>query len=66
MASKRHKRRQQCGHKQRFATHVMANDAMHSLIRSGKKRGGWLHIYFCTFCHGYHFGHAPGGQQGGR
>lgn len=58
MASKRRIRRRQCSNKKRFATHVLASEAMHSLIHSGKKRGGWLHIYSCKFCKGWHFGHA--------
>lgn len=58
MASKRRVRRRQCGRKQRFESHTQAMDAMHSVIRAGKTRGGWLHIYHCRFCNGYHFGHA--------
>lgn len=58
MASKRHIRRRQCENKQRFATHALADTAMKSVIFAGKKRGGWLHIYKCCFCNGYHFGHA--------
>lgn len=57
MASKRRIRRKQCGKKKRFATQQLANDAMYSLIQSGKNRGGWLHVYSCRFCNGYHFGH---------
>lgn len=60
MASKRHIRRKQCGGKKRFESHGEAHGIMHSLISSGNKRGGWLHVYFCKFCKGYHFGHAPG------
>jgi len=59
MASKRKIRRRQCSGKQRFATHPEACDAMHNLIRSGRKRGGWVHVYSCQFCRGYHYGHAP-------
>lgn len=31
---------------------------MKKVIFSGNKRGGWLHVYLCRFCKGYHFGHA--------
>lgn len=64
MASKRRIRRKQCGRKKRFDNHDLAMDAMHSLIRSGKKDGGFLHIYSCRFCGGYHFGHAAGSHKG--
>lgn len=57
MASKRRIRRRQCSGKRRFASHDEANAAMQRLIRSGKKDGGWLHIYGCKFCKGWHFGH---------
>lgn len=58
MASKRRIRRQACSGKQRFATSQEASDAMHALIRSGKQRRGWLNTYRCSFCKGYHYGHA--------
>lgn len=63
MASKRRVRRKQCERKQRFACHDDANTAMRSVIFSGKKNGGWLHIYKCRFCRGYHFGHTKGSSQ---
>jgi hypothetical protein len=63
MASKRHQRRKQCGRKRRFSSHQLAADAMHALIRSGKKHG-YLNIYSCQFCNGWHFGHAIGQQKG--
>jgi len=59
MASKRRIRRRQCSGKRRFETPGLASEAMHALIKAGKKRHGWLHIYRCKFCNGYHFGHAP-------
>ena len=59
MASKRKIRRRQCTGKQRFESHGDASNAMHNLIRRGRKRGGYLHVYKCQFCNGYHFGHAP-------
>lgn len=59
MASKRRIRRRQCSGKKRFKTSGEAHGTMYSLIQSGNKRGGWLHVCFCKFCHGYHFGHAP-------
>ncbi|MDA8428928.1 MAG: hypothetical protein M0T70_06695 [Geobacteraceae bacterium] len=64
MASKRNIRRRQCGRKMRFESHDLAMNAMYSVIRAGKKRGGFLHVYRCRFCSGYHFGHAVGKQQG--
>jgi hypothetical protein len=64
MASKRRLRRKQCGTKRRYESHIDANEVMMQIIRSGRKRGGWLHVYKCRFCHGWHFGHAMGGRQG--
>lgn len=58
MASKRRLRRKQCGHKRRYENHDQATVAMHQIIQAGKKRGGWLRVYRCRFCNGYHFGHA--------
>lgn len=63
MASKRHIRRKQCESKRRFPDHDSANSAMRLLIFSGKKNGGYLHVYKCCFCRGYHFGHAPGSSS---
>lgn len=65
MASKRHVRRKQCGKKQRFTTRDTAKDAMYALIRKNKTGGGYLHIYPCCFCGGFHFGHAPGSSKRG-
>jgi len=64
MASKRRIRRKQCGSKRRFETRYLAMDCMHSLIRAGKTRGGYLQVYICKFCGGFHFGHAIGKQKG--
>jgi hypothetical protein len=58
VASKRRIRRKQCSKKNRFDTRELAHAAMHRLLRSGSKHGGWLHVYPCRFCNGYHFGHA--------
>jgi len=63
MASKRRIRRRSCQRKKRFPTSAAALDAMHQVIRSGKKNGGYLHIYSCRFCGGYHFGHAAGSNS---
>lgn len=57
MASKRRIRRKQCTGKKRFATSGEAADVMFSVIRNNRKKGGWLHVYSCRFCGGYHFGH---------
>lgn len=59
MASKRRLRRRQCGSKVRYPTREMAKDAMCSVIRNGRKHGGWLHVYPCRFCGGFHYGHRP-------
>lgn len=59
MASKRRIRRRQCGGKRRHETAAAAEKAMRSVIFSGYRRGGWLQVYKCRFCNGYHFGHAP-------
>lgn len=65
MASKRHIRRRQCGRKRRYQSPDQATAAMHAVIRAKKTRGGFLHVYCCRFCRGYHFGHAIR-QQGAR
>ena len=59
MASKRRIRRKSCEGKRRFTNSTEALNAVHSVIRNGRKRGGWLNVYKCQFCKGYHFGHAP-------
>ena len=64
MASKRRIRRRQCGSKRRYASSAEALGEMHDVIRKGKKRGGYLHVYRCRFCNGYHFGHAAAKPQG--
>lgn len=64
MASKRRIRRKQCGRKMRFKTYDLAANVMYSLIRSDKMRGGFLQVYGCRFCGGFHFGHAVGKQKG--
>jgi hypothetical protein len=63
MASKRRIRRRQCSGKKRYATHQEAEGIMFKVIHSGKKRGGWLHVYSCRFCGGYHFGHRQRGSN---
>ncbi len=57
MASKRRIRRKSCARKRRFDSHELAAAAMRHVIFAGKKRGGFLHVYHCKFCKGYHFGH---------
>lgn len=59
MASKRRVRRKQCSGKMRYISSKAARDVMIQVIRAGRDRGGNLHVYRCTFCGGYHFGHAP-------
>jgi hypothetical protein len=48
---------QQCGSKFRFKTAHKAQWALGELVRKGKAAQGSLHVYGCTFCHGFHVGH---------
>lgn len=64
MASKRRIRRKQCGNKRRYPTSAAAMAEMQDVIRNGRKGGGWLNVYRCQFCRGYHFGHAPAHKEG--
>lgn len=64
MASKRRIRRRQCDGKKRYATPAEAMVQMQDVIRNGRKKGGWLNVYRCRFCRGYHFGHAPARKEG--
>jgi hypothetical protein len=59
MASKRRKRRKSCSGKRRYESSADARTAMIQVIHAGRSRGGFLHVYRCRFCGGYHFGHAP-------
>ncbi len=63
MASKRRIRRKSCSYKVRYATRPEAEHVMNQVIHSGHRRGGWLHVYPCQFCNGFHFGHAPRGHK---
>lgn len=58
MSSKRAHRRRSCTGKVRYPDFPGANAAMHRLLRL-KGSDGWLQVYRCRFCCGYHFGHAP-------
>lgn len=58
MASKRRLRRRACGHKQRFSDRPAAEAAMFKVVHAKNRRGGWLNVYCCRFCNGYHFGHS--------
>lgn len=56
MASKRRIRRKKCGSKRRYLTAQDALAGMHKLHRA-KGYQGFMDVYRCEFCNGYHFGH---------
>ncbi|WP_431511621.1 hypothetical protein [Variovorax sp. DAIF25] len=58
MSSKRAIRRKQCTGKQRYASELDARAAISTLHRN-KGYQGLLTPYRCSFCNGFHFGHAP-------
>lgn len=55
MASKRRLRRKACDGKVRFVDVATAKKTRHYLKWDGKR----INVYHCSFCHGYHIGHAP-------
>lgn len=57
MASRRRQRRRGCNQKQRHLTSTEAYAHVQALVRCGRAHG-FLHIYRCQFCDGYHVGHA--------
>jgi hypothetical protein len=57
MASKRRRRRNECGGKRRFATQA---EAVALLIVLRRKDGERMHSYKCPFCHCWHIGHMGG------
>lgn len=56
MASKRRLRRKQCDGKRRYES---APDALAGIKALHRAKGyqGFLSVYRCQFCKGYHFGH---------
>jgi hypothetical protein len=57
MASKRHVRQKQCGHKRHYPDVKAAKSAAVLLFRhTGEK----LTSYHCKFCGRWHIGHRPG------
>lgn len=63
MSSKRRLRRKSCEGKVRHVDPNAAQAAARSLVRAGKSRGGIIRVYCCSFCNGYHLGHAPGSMS---
>lgn len=57
MSSKRHLRRRSCERKIRHATRDAARDALRVAVRRWGSTG-FFKIYHCSFCNGYHVGHA--------
>lgn len=60
MSSKRRLRRKSCTGKHPYPTAEAAGNAMFRMLRLGKLRAGFVHVYKCKFAKHYHFGHAPG------
>jgi len=56
MASKRRLRRKQCEGKRRYETAAEATAGIRALHKA-KGYQGFLNVYRCAFCKGYHFGH---------
>lgn len=59
MSSKRRLRRKSCTGKERFVDQLAAQAAIGRLIRARGSGSGYLTPYRCSFCNGFHFGHAP-------
>ncbi len=59
MASKRHQRRRECGHKQRHTDRTGAVAHLIQLQKADRVRGafGSLRTYKCRHCKGWHVGH---------
>lgn len=57
MASKRRIRRKSCDGKIRYDTADAASKGRSSLNRA-KGYQGFMNVYRCSFCGGYHIGHA--------
>jgi hypothetical protein len=57
MASKRHVRQNQCGHKRHYPGVKAAKSAAVLLFR---RTGEKLASYHCKFCGCWHIGHRPG------
>lgn len=65
MASKRKIRRGSCLGKHRYTSAKEAQAAISGLHRR-KGYQGYMQVYRCPFCNGYHFGHPPRSKLGGR
>lgn len=57
--SKRAKQAAACGNKRRYATEREARNALHAVARKNPDCG-FLRVYACGFCSGFHYGHARG------
>ena len=64
MSSKRRIRRRSCTGKKRYTTGAAAQAAISSLHHR-KGYQGYMQVYRCSFCNGYHFGHPPRNLGGG-
>lgn len=58
MSSKRRLRRNACTGKVRHATRGAARAAIASLVRKVQGPVGYINPYLCSFCSGWHIGHA--------
>lgn len=63
MASKRRLRRKACQGKVRYTCAADAQWAMRGL-HFGKGWQGYMQVYLCPFCKGYHYGHPPRRRMG--
>lgn len=57
--SKRAKQAAACGNKRRYATAREARQVLHAVVRKSPDCG-FLKVYACGFCSGFHYGHARG------
>ena len=64
VSSKRRIRRRSCTGKKRYTTAPAAQAAISSLHHR-KGYQGYMQVYRCSFCNGYHFGHPPRNLGGG-
>ena len=65
MSSKRRIRRRSCTGKKRYTTAPAAQAAIISSLHPRKGCQGYMQVYRCSFCNGYHFGHPPRNLGGG-
>lgn len=59
VSSKRRIRRKACKGKIRHPSRAEAQVQMREAIRA-RRAGGYLNVYPCPFCRGFHVGHKPG------